>query len=566
VPPDELLDPTDLESSGGLARARACLLALHQRRDAFGAAGDTASNASTVVKPAAVVVADVAEATIARGADGNAEVTPPDAKAIFPVVEMPAGPLLTQFNPKLRMFLTSVGMLETSAPEMLESYRSARAQTPGKGVLILLDAKLKTLQWSERGPSDPAVDNDAPHVTYRREPDVPGGRPVLDASGKPVPKTQAELAKTAVGYQSVEWGLRHDRKYSFGGLEVTAKGEPGERVPVYLSYLAYYNSAHGYHICLAKGYYQDGEFTMLRADGTGPFSEADYEEVPVGYSAAGNSAFAIAGDEEFKAAVDSVNTVWSCGGVTWGPVNQLQPFFVDDGHATSTVNPYGTAVLNAVRAGEVIYVGQSAGTVCMSANIGPLTTDPRGFVLETRDEYIQKMDFAFELGDKLLEPGLGAYVGIPYNLTFRPHLTFNPETLRYAGRALGTIELARELSDGIGIDATHNVYCVTLADYDYFAGQGDVLEVRGEKVIYHVGYSDKTDPMGEDTIAILKQAGHSAKLGEHLRRQPAGNPPSGWQFEWTPEMGEVHAAGPNAQRPFRPYADHLGPMRSMPPC
>jgi hypothetical protein len=30
------------------------------------------------------------------------------------------------------------------------------------------------------------------------------------------------------------------------------------------------------------------------------------------------------------------------------------------------------------------------------------------------------------------------------------------------------------------------VYCVTLADYDYFQGQGDVLELRGEKVIYHV--------------------------------------------------------------------------------
>jgi len=250
-------------------------------------------------------------------------------------------------------------------------------------------------------------------------------------------------------------------------------------------------------------------------------------------------------------------------------VQNLQPHFVDEGKILDVVNPYGKTVLDAVKAGSVIYVGQSAGTVALSHNIGPLTTDPTDFRLDT-DEEGEVIDLDEELGKKMVEPGLGAYLGIPHRLIFRPHLSFNPATFNYMGRALATEKLGKVLTDGVGEDdATHDVYCAITADYNFKQGQGDVIEVSEGQVVYHVGFcSDEVDLAG-DARAKLAAAGLEAWASRHasLRRQPPGNPQAGWSFTWSPRDGEVHAAGPNAKggKRWRIYASSAGPIAGVPP-
>ena len=56
-------------------------------------------------------------------------------------------------------------------------------------------------------------------------------------------------------------------------------------------------------------------------------------------------------------------------------------------------NPYGRAILDAVRGGQAVYVGQSAGTVALSSTIGPLTTDPADIALETEDGNLEDDSF-----------------------------------------------------------------------------------------------------------------------------------------------------------------------------
>ena len=76
-------------------------------------------------------------------------------------------------------------------------------------------------------------------VAYRREPDVPGGAPVLDpTSGKPVPKNQGELLK--LFRCTPQYFLRKERHYSFGCLEPLcefARHEGRTKTPVTLSYM-----------------------------------------------------------------------------------------------------------------------------------------------------------------------------------------------------------------------------------------------------------------------------------------------------------------------------------------
>ena len=254
--------------------------------------------------------------TIEATDDDNAssEEVPLDAKAIFSVVTTPNGPDLTPGNPKLKMLLTSAGLMPESAPELLERYAALRSTASGKGVLFLMDAKLKTLQWQSH-PSDPAPAVDSKYVTYKREPEKPGGAPVLGADGKPIPKSQAELA--SYGYHSVEYALRHNHHYSNAHLSIVAAAAAGEAVPVYLSYLSYDADGSGeYAIMLATGRYQNGEFTLCKADGSGEdFGAADYEASPE-YTKAGSASFTQVDDAAFAAVVAGVDTIWSCGGVS----------------------------------------------------------------------------------------------------------------------------------------------------------------------------------------------------------------------------------------------------------
>ena len=161
---------------------------------------------------------------------------PPDVMAIFPILRA-GGPDPRPANPALKLILTSAGLMPSSASELLQAYHKLVGTIPAgrKGVLYLLDAKLKTLQWHYQGNIDPARHNGEKYVAYRREPDVPGGKPLLDANGKAIKKTQAELL--GIGYAGASYSLKHIKSYSNGHLDIVAAGEAGEAVPVFLSYL-----------------------------------------------------------------------------------------------------------------------------------------------------------------------------------------------------------------------------------------------------------------------------------------------------------------------------------------
>jgi len=490
---------------------------------------------------------------------------PLDAKAIFPILATKNGADLTPGNTNLQMLLTSAGLMPETTKGVVQRYKELSGQVKGKGVLYLLDAKLKTLQWQDHGGAgDPEKHNDQKYVSYKREPDAPGGKPAFK-DGKLLMKSQAELS--TIGYSSIEYALKNNQHYSNGHLSVLAQASVGEKVPVYLSYFGFdgdltKSGKPEYKILMAQGFWQDGEFTMLRSDGQTPFSKDDYEAKPK-YVQDGSISFKPVKDEEFAKVVNSVNTVWSCGGVTWSTVMALQPYFVDDGKVLDVVNPYGKAILDAVKSGTVVYVGQSAGTVALSYNIGPLTTDPTDFQLETDNGHMEEMDLDFELGKKMLKPGLGEYIGIPHRLIFRPHLHFDYDKLRFGGRAVAAQRLAEDLTD----ISAHDIYCITCSDYDFHAGKGDCVEISAGGVTYHVGHSDKTHPLSENARNAIKE--HSKRHGwswdkDYLAAQPGKNPPEGRSFKWEPSQGEVHAAGPKSQKPFRIYASSDGLLAHSP--
>lgn len=71
-----------------------------------------------------------------------------DAKAMALVIKGSSEqPDPTPSNVKVRMLLTSVGLMPDSGKTAIAAYKKLAAVTPGKGVLICLDAKMKTLQF-----------------------------------------------------------------------------------------------------------------------------------------------------------------------------------------------------------------------------------------------------------------------------------------------------------------------------------------------------------------------------------------------------------------------------------
>jgi len=100
-------------------------------------------------------------------------------------------------------------------------------------------------------------------------------------------------------------------------------------------------------------------------------------------------------------------------------------------------------------------------------------------------------------------------------------------------------------------------YCAILVDYDWYAGQGDALEVSGGGLKFHVGHCDTTHPVPP---ALKEQLSKLNYTSDTLPRLPSTSPKDGWSFPWSPDEGEVFAAGPKASKPFRLYASSKGPM------
>ena len=87
-------------------------------------------------------------------------------------------------------------------------------------------------------------------------------------------------------------------------------------------------------------------------------------------------------------------------------------------------------------------------------------------------------------------------------------------------------------------------------------------------MVYHVGYCPDDDvPLPPSAVEKLVAKGHGewARKRTSLRKQPPGNPTQGWSLTWEPKDGDVHAAGPHAQKPFRLFASSEGPCAASPP-
>ncbi|CAE8581169.1 unnamed protein product [Polarella glacialis] len=246
------------------------------------------------------------------------------------------------------------------------------------------------------------------------------------------------------------------------------------------------------------------------------------------YSGRENHVFRRISDSEFSDVVGSVKTIMSCGGVTFLTVKALQPNFLDiDGSPLrSHPNPYGRTILDAVKAGRTVYVGQSAGTVALSWTLGPLTVDPNWVNLETEDDVLEeltKMPKA-ALGLHWLFPRFGEYLGMPYRIALRPHLKFNIDTCAYEGHCQGVEKAGLAIAGG----TKHDVFVVTLVDYDFAQGMADALEISEGKVLYHVGFCDAEDVVPDQVRWELTRFKPVWKyMHGTMRRPPEGNPPLG---------------------------------------
>ena len=89
--------------------------------------------------------------------------------------------------------------------------------------------------------------------------------------------------------------------------------------------------------------------------------------------------------QQFKDIVEGVKMIYSCGGNTFALLRQLQPCFVRTSTAnqpamqTNVENPYGKTILDNVKEGKVVYIGQSAGTCCLDYAMGKATVDATVF-------------------------------------------------------------------------------------------------------------------------------------------------------------------------------------------
>ncbi|CAE8631074.1 unnamed protein product [Polarella glacialis] len=201
-------------------------------------------------------------------------VAPPlEAKAFAQVARGRDGPSRSN-NPNLKVLLTSCGLGPSSAPVQIEAYQRLAKSVDGKAILFLMDAKRRA-QTFHKEFKDPGRYNQNQHVAYRREPDVPFGKPVYDSNGLLAMKTQEELLKMA--YADATYALRTSGAFSKADLKVLIPGDA--EVPIYFCYLWYerelQDGTPDYHILFARGYYRNGRFTAQRVGGE-DFEESDY--------------------------------------------------------------------------------------------------------------------------------------------------------------------------------------------------------------------------------------------------------------------------------------------------
>ena len=111
---------------------------------------------------------------------------------------------------------------------------------------------------------------------------------------------------------------------------------PEISVPVFVSYLRYdatvdASGAPQYAIYLARGNWQHGHFSLESDEGE-PWREEEYDEVHADPTVfMGSKPFKAVSGTEFAAAVAEVGTVWCSGGSAFMAVQNLQPWFVDEG-------------------------------------------------------------------------------------------------------------------------------------------------------------------------------------------------------------------------------------------
>ena len=269
-----------------------------------------------------------------------------------------------------------------------------------------------------------------------------------------------------------------------------------------------------------------------------------------------------------------MKTIMSCGGVTFFTVKALQQNFCDiqGRELIDCPNPYGRAIMEQVREGNVVYVGQSAGTVAMSFSLGPLTTDKNHVTLERRRGRNQEFRLGpgSALGLAWLFPKLGQFLGVPHRIVFRPHMRFIPELGKYEDRAIAAELIGRALAN---TGSHRDIWAAMCCDYDFAKGQGDVIEISGRGkglhrvcvVTYHIGHGDRVTDVTPKMQRTLKDFSptwsYTLKV---LPDQPWGVPREGRKFKWTPGIGEVYAAGPKADKPWHMYASSFGLMMDEP--
>jgi len=516
-----------------------------------------------------------------------------EAMAFATLLTTQSGPE-ESYNPLLKMLLTSGGLMPTSVSDQIQTYYKMFNQTVGHGILYLLDAKMYTLQF-QRTMVDPDHVNNEKWVAYKREPDVPGGKPVrvcktacpdgnATCEGKCdlVMKTQEELMR--IGYASALYTLRHASHYSNGHIRILQGPEGNSETPVYLSYLWYDGEVRHdvpqFKILLGQGLIRGGKFIAKKANGE-EFADEDYlKPWATTMDSTETDFFQYVSPAKFERIVQGVKTIFSCGGDTFLTIKALQPSFRDrkgelvkrSGNQEQA-NPYGLAILTAVKWGSVIYVGQSAGTVAMSYMVGTLTKDPSSTCESCKFNLLQNQSSAEQvdlgpmglLGKTWLFPGLGDYLKIPYRLVLRPHLEFLTDC-SFTPNADALKGLSQFLEAPVGA-FKHNVYGVVMSDYNFSIGLSDMLEISGKTVRYHVGFCPKSGALVSDKVKAKVGEMHPQWVAEHSQMpcQPSGNTPEGWSFTWQPSDGDVYAAGPKAKKPFRMFADMHGPLAEAPP-
>jgi len=474
-------------------------------------------------------------------------------------------------NRKLKLFLTSGGLLPTSTATQKEAFRTAAAKTAGNGALFLLDAKMLTLQ-RQRVATDPNLYNDQADVAYVREPSTPGGTPVYDSSGKLLPKTQDQLLHSHMHIANAVYHMRHLGEYSNFDLGLIT-GNGTEATPVYLSYLWYtgkqVDGKPEYKIMLAEGFSRAGKFTAKKTNGE-EFAEEDYEAPWAAKLDSDETAlFRSVSPADFANAVSSIKVVASCGGNSFLIAKALEPFFRNNRGEVLKEHPnlYGQSILNATRDGDVVYLGQSAGTVVMSWMLGPATEDPSTVLLRINDTATMNLSLGMNylLGNGWMFPSVADYIGLSQRMVFRPHVGMRRDGGLADGSTKGQEKGLRILSDITGASPgafLKDIWAVTMYDYAWGRGKSDLVEVSDGRIRYHVGYGgDEVYSLSAQAAVNLKSAypafASGCKLDAENRteilRQPHGNPETGWTFDWTPADGEIIAAGPSAKRPFRLY-------------